>query len=224
MSKAQGAAPPAAKISLGRPTSIFVVVYAIGSLLAVAGGIRGGLHSTGSSRVLAFGIAALFTAPLVIFLMGMPRCFGSWQVLVDSTGLTIQPGHRSQVLPWQDIASVGISYAIAQEAQSAQVALDPLEAVRGPISAQLTAAAMQATQASRRRQLALEIYPAGPGVLARYPRMQPYVQEQFTPGAAFWRFPLPPAVAIAQQLSSALYAWSPQRWFGWVRRPWIHES
>jgi len=224
MSQAQGAAPPAAKISLGRSLNIFAVVYGVISLLAVVGGIRGGLSSTGSSRVLAYGIAVMFAAPLVIFLVRLQRFVGTRQVLVDSTGLTIRQGHRSQVLAWQDIASVGISYALAREAQSVQVPLDPPEAVRGPISAQLTAAAMQAAQVSSTRQIALEIYPAGPDVLARYPRMKPYVQEQFAPGAAFWRFPLPPVVLIAQQLSSALYAWSPQRWFGWVRRPWIHQS
>lgn len=88
-------APAPAKIGPGRPN----VVLAIGMLafftVAVVICVRGALDAENTeSSILVWFFAALFTAALVMVLIGLPRMLAPRYVLVNPAGLGIQHGRR----------------------------------------------------------------------------------------------------------------------------------
>jgi len=221
-------APVPAKIGLGRSN----VVLAIGMLafftVAVVICVRGALDAENTeSSILVWFFAALFAGPLVMVVIGLPRMLAPRYVLVNPAGLGIQHGRRTVMVAWPDIAAYGIGYAIA-EAERPKMPTS-LDQAKEMVADRITAATMEALQISAKRQIALEIFPAAPHLVDRYPKLRPYWKPQPPPPPGMppsalppmrWRFGLPPVVSISEQIAGALYAWSPPRWTGWIGRPW----
>jgi hypothetical protein len=217
-----------AKIGLGRSN----VVLAIGMLafftVAVVICVRGALDAENTeSSILVWFFAALFAGPLVMVVIGLPRMLAPRYVLVNPAGLGIQHGRRTVMVAWPDIAAYGIGYAIA-EAERPKMPTS-LDQAKEMVADRITAATMEALQISAKRQIALEIFPAAPHLVDRYPKLRPYWKPQPPPPPGMppsalppmrWRFGLPPVVSISEQIAGALYAWSPPRWTGWIGRPW----
>ena len=215
--------PIPAKIGLGRSNAVVTICLLAFLVIIVGGAVRGGIGAEEqSSRILAFGLAAVFAVPLVMLLVALPRFFAPRYVLVNQAGLGIRHGRQTVTVAWTDILAYGIGYALA-EPEKAKIPTS-LEQAQDMVKDRVTAAAMEALQVSGKRQLALEIFPAAPHLVDRYPRLRPYWKPQPPPGPGLppvrWRFGLPPVVSISEQIAGALYAWSPQRWAGWIHRPW----
>jgi hypothetical protein len=177
---------------------------------------------TPSSRYLDFGLAIVFAIPLVMLIRAAPKFFAPRFVLVDASGLGIRHGRETVLVPWPEIHALAIGFAVA-EAEKTTIPTSADE-VAEFVSDRLAAAASEALHVSKKRQLALEIFPTRPDAVERYPKLKPYWQPLNPPvnglPPARWRFALPPVVSISQQIASALVAWSPQRWAGWLSRPW----
>jgi hypothetical protein len=215
-------APPV-RVGLGR--SNIVVALAVLAFLCwvVWAGAHGAWTSDNTSaKVIGYGVAGAFAVALVMLLVALPRLVSPRYVVVDAFGLRIQHGRREVLLPWPELLAVGVGYQQA-----------PAEKVKVPTSAEelqdaakeyLAGKASEALQVSGKRRLALEIYPARPDAVERYPKLKPYWQAQPPPAHGLppwhWRFPLPPVVSIAQAISSGLYGFAPRHFLGWIPRPW----
>jgi hypothetical protein len=75
-----------------------------------------------------------------------------------------------------------------------------------------------------KRRFAVEIFPAHPGVVDRYPMMQKYRREQPAPFAGLpavrWRLVIPPMAGAAHDIGAGVQAFQPKLWLGWFARPW----
>jgi hypothetical protein len=215
--------PAPVTIGLGRANRVVTVCLLLFLVAVVGGGISGGLRSEGSSRVLAFGIAGLFGIPLVMMLFVLPRFFAQRNLVVDQGGVGLQHGKVTVRIAWPDILACGIGYAMAQR-QPVTVPTS-LEQAQDRVKERIADAAMQAVQVSGEAQLYLEIYPVAPHLLERYPKLRSFVKPQPQPAMmnlppVRWRLHLPPTIPIAERIAGVLYAWSPQRWAGYLPRPW----
>jgi hypothetical protein len=215
--------PVPVTIGLGRANRAVTVCLLIFLVAVVGAGISGGARSEGSSRLLGFGIAALFAIPLVMLVFALPRFFAQRNLVQNPAGVGIQHGRLTVQIAWPDIVAYGIGYAVAQP-QPAKVPTS-LEQAQDMLKERLADAAMQALQVAGPVQLYLEIYPVAPQLVDRYPKLRPYVKPQpqpVNPGLppVRWRLSLPPSIPLGEHVARALYAWSPQRWAGYLSRPW----
>jgi hypothetical protein len=212
-----------ARIGLGRSNaSVALLVLAFLAIVVVVSARGGWTSSDASARITGFGIAGAFAVPLVLMLVKLPRLLRPRYVVIDLTGLHIEHGRESVVIPWPEIVAFGIGYGVA-----------PTEPMKVPTSEDdvkdmakeyLAGQAREVLQISDKRRLALEIYPIHPAAEDRYPRLRPYWKRDAPPVRGLpdflWRFPLPPVVPIGQAIERAARMVVPQRWLGWVPRRW----
>jgi hypothetical protein len=175
-----------------------------------------------SARVLGYGLAALFAIPLLMLLRTLPRLLRPRYVVLDAVGLSILHGREQVVVPWQDVAGIGLGYENAPaEKQKVPTSIDGLKELVKDYLADRT---KEALQISGKRRVTLEIFPARPDVLDGYPKLTPYWEVQPPPFAGLpaqrWSFPLPPVVSIAQAIDRGGRMFRPDRWLGWYARPW----
>jgi hypothetical protein len=215
--------PAPVKIGLGRSNYVAAIcVFALLTAIVVAG-VRGGMNADESSaRIIGYGVAVLFAIPLVLLIVGLRKFLAPRYIVVNPAGLGIQHGTETVMVAWPDILAYGIGYAVAEkERVRIPISLDKAQEM---VADRITDATMEALQVSGKRRLVLEIFPAAPHLVDRYPRLRPYWKPQPPPAPGLppigWRFALPPVIPIAERIAGALYAWSPPRWAGWIRRPW----
>lgn len=206
-------------IELGRAN----IVLTVGMLIFLAGfvffAVLGGLDAVEtSSRVLSFGLAAVFAVPLLLLLRALPKLLSPRAILVGPDGLSLRHGKETIVIAWAEIATVGIGYAVP--------ARERPPSTFGPemMQQRLADAAAEALQISRKRQYALEIFPVRPDIVDRHPRLKPYWKHLPPPVAGLsplrWQFPLPAVTPIVDQIANALYTLVPRSFFGFFPVPW----
>jgi hypothetical protein len=219
---AQAAPPPPVRVGLGRSNAVVTVCVLAFLCLVVGTAAKGALTSTGSARVLGAGIGLVFAVPLVMMLWALPKFLARRYVVLDVVGLHIQHGRREVVVPWSDVYAVGLGYEqAAAERAAIPTSVDDL---KGIVKDYTVDKVSEALEVSDKRRIALEIMPARPDVAQRYPKLKPYWKHQPPPWAGLppeqWRFPLPPVVAIAQEVERGVRTFQPRRWLGWYPRPW----
>lgn len=199
-----------AKIGLGRSNIVvtFAILVFLGLLVGTA--VYGGATADETSaRVLALAIGAGFAIPLVMMIRALPRFLSPRFVIVDPAGLHLVHGKERIDLPWPELRGISIGHATAAP-EKAKIPTS----VEGAVTDFLSDKASEALHVSGKRRIALEIYPVRRDAAQRYPRLKPYWKDQM------WRFPLPPVVSIAQEIGQGARAFQPDRWLGWVDRPW----
>ena len=214
--------PAPVRVGLGR-SNVVVALAVLGFLgwIVWAGGHGAYTADSTSARVLGYGIAALFAVPLVMMLRALPRFLSPRQVIVDAESLRIQHGREQVVLPWSELAAVGIGYQRAPDEPAPMPTTE--DEAKEAVQDFLSERAHEALQVSGKRRIALEIFPVRPEAVDAFPRLKPYWQRQ--PPAAglpalWWRFPLPPVDSIARQIATGIQATRPDRWVGWQPRDW----
>jgi hypothetical protein len=219
-SSVAGAGP--VKVGLGRSNAVVTLglLVFLGWVVWAAG--YGAWTSTETSpRVLGAGIAVLFAIPLVMLLRFLPRFLSPRYVLVDEAGVAIQHGRELVVVPWHEVAAVGIGYEIEPTSTKIPQSLGGLkDAAHDYVVDQVS----EALQISAKRRLVLEIFAVRPDAVDLVPRLKPFWKALPPPAAGLpewgWRFPLPPVVSIAQQIAGGLRSRAPRHWLGWFARPW----
>jgi hypothetical protein len=213
---------PPVKVGLGRSNAVvtLALLLFLGGLTGVAA--YGGLRASGSARVLGLGIALIFAVPLVMLLRALPKFLSPRYVVVDAEGLHILHGKERVSLPWPEVVAVAIGYERAPDEPYSPPR--SLEAVQDDAAKDRLAQQVQeALHVSGRRRLALEIFPARADALDRVPRLKPYGKRLPPPVAGLpevrWSFILPPVVEIAERIAGAVRVSQPNRWLGWIVRP-----
>lgn len=178
---------------------------------------------TGPARFVWVGLATAFAIPLVMLLRTLPTFLGRRYVVIDASGIHLLHGSQTVSLPWTEVMAVGLGYEQAPvENKGLPLSMD---AIQDRVKDYAVDKASEALQVSQRRRIALEILTPDPSAVGRYPKLKPYWKHRPPPWAGLpptqWRFPLPPVVAIAQQVEWGMqtFAW-PGRWLGWYPRPW----
>jgi len=208
------------RVGLGRSNVVVTIC-----LLLFVGGIAGvaaysGLRAQGSARILGLAIAAIFAIPLLMLLRALPKFLAPRRVVLDGHGLRIQHGRDEVLLPWPQIAAVGVGYQrTAREPEKAPLTL---EAVQEAAVGRLQDYAREALHVSDARKLALEIFPAAPDAGAAVPKLRPYWKQARPPMAGLpgvrWSFPLPPVTGIGERIADGMRVIQPNRWLGWIVR------
>ncbi len=214
--------PPTVAVGLGRGNvAAGLIMLGFLTLLVVAG-VVGGATLTGATSSVGYFIAVVFAIPLVLLLIGLPRFFAPRAVVFAPGGLYIRQGSRQEGIEWSLIAGLAIGYEYKQpENPKLLVSTD---GVKDLAVERMTGATLEALQLSSQRRFALEIYPARPDAVNFAPKLKPYWVQQVpaAPGLPpmAWRFVLPPVVAIADEVGRGAFTVVPQRWVGFVPRPW----
>ncbi|HEY2674897.1 MAG TPA: hypothetical protein VGJ07_31580 [Rugosimonospora sp.] len=216
-----------ARIGLGRSNASTVVLVLAFLVIVVVVSVHGAWTSAQTSaRVLGFGLGAVFTAPLVLMLVKLPRLLRPRYVVLDAAGLHIQHGRAEVVVPWPEIVALGLGYQVPPaEGWKIPVSQD---GVKDLAQEYLAGKVQEALQISDKRRIALEIYPSDPAAKGRYPKLAPYWKRDVPPVAGLpdwlWRFPLPPVVSIGQAVERGARTVAPTRWLGWFLRPWSESE
>jgi len=210
------------RVGLGRSNVVVTL-----ALLLFVGGITGvaaygGLRAQESSaRILGLAIAAIFAIPLLMLLKSLPKFLAPRHVVLDGQGLRIQHGSDEVLLPWPQVAAVGIGYERAAQ-EPAKTPLS-LEAVHEAAVGRLQEQAREALHVGDQRRLALEIFPMRPDAAATVPKLKPYWKRMPPPMPGLaefrWSFPLPPVTGIGEQIAEGVRVVQPNRWLGWIVRP-----
>jgi hypothetical protein len=215
--------PPPVKVGLGHSNA--VVAFAVLAFLAVIVGVAAHgawTAAESSARILGFAIAAIFAVPLVMMLFALRRFLSRRYIVFDPSGVSILHGRQRVVVPWQEVAAIGIGYEQApDEPTKIPTSTDDLKDMAKDY---LAGKASEALHVSGERRLALEIFPVRPDAPRWFPKLQPYWTQLPPPARGLppyeWRFPLPPVMAIAHEVGRGAQTFQPQRWLGWFARPW----
>jgi hypothetical protein len=199
------------------------MIVFLGGISAVA--IYGSIKDP--SAPLGFYIGGLFGLVLLFFLSKVATFLKPRAFEFGPDGFRFWHGNDNEYFPWDEVAAIGIGYEAKPD--------DPEPALRVPgsvrdevkdrIQRYATEQAMEVLHVSDKRRIAVEIYPIAPEVLARHPRLKPYVKPLAAPGSparqsSAWRLPLPPVISIAQQAGRGAETFAPTRWLGWYARQW----
>lgn len=213
------------RVGLGRSnlTVVIAMILFLGGITGVS--IYGSIKDPGAP--LGYAIGGLFGLVLLFFLAKVPTFVKPRAFEFGPDGFRFWHGNDAEYIPWSEISAIGVGYESKPD--------DPPPAFRAPGSIEDEVkdrikeyAAEQANEmlhVSDKRRIGLEIYPIAPDLLARHPRLKPYVKPLAPPGSrssqsAAWRLPLPPVVAIAQEAGRGAQAFAPTRWLGWYARRW----
>ncbi|HEX6686650.1 MAG TPA: hypothetical protein VF062_28010 [Candidatus Limnocylindrales bacterium] len=211
------------RVGLGRSNAVvtFAVLLFVGAITGVA--VVGGLRAQESSaRILGLAIGAIFAIPLVMLLKALPKFLAPRYVVLDAQGLRIEHGRDHVLLPWPEVAAVGIGYEGAP--RQAQGVPRSVEAIKEQAVGRLAEHASEALQVSGRRRIALEIFPMRPEAGDAVSKLRPYWKALPAPMPGLpgvrWSFPLPPVTGIGERIAEGVRATQPNRWLGWIVRPW----
>lgn len=217
------------KVSLGRSNAVVTLAMLAFLGLIVGYATYGGVTTADSSaRFISFGLAALFAIPLAMLLFALPRFLSPRYVVCDAAGLHIEHGREKVTVPWPDVVAVGIGYehpgAQKPELPTSLEDLKDMATGKSLVVGYLSDKAAEALQVSDKRRIALEIYPARLDAVHHFPKLAAHWTSLPPPVEGVpsigWRFPLPPVVAIAQEIDRGLDAFQPERRLGWYPRPW----
>lgn len=186
-------------------------------------GLHGAWTSTEkSAQILGYAIGGFFGVLLAVWLWRLPLFLSPRYVILDAVGLSIRHGKEQITVPWQELVAVGIGYEIAPEERAKLTDYLSPDAAKDRLKTVLTEQAEEALQVSGKRKLSLEIYPAYPEAVDRYPRLKPYWKPSQPPRQGLppwqWHFPLPPVMSIARAIGMGAYTVRPERWLGWYPR------
>ncbi|GIH06872.1 hypothetical protein Rhe02_49390 [Rhizocola hellebori] len=211
--------PTAVKVDLGRASIVAVLLTIVLFGLFSAGGVYAALD-TEETMVTVIGLffATIFGFIALFGLLALPRAFQPRVFVFDADGIHHFQGTDWTLMPWQDVAAVGIGYDQPPEAPSLPLSIE--DAVKGFVVDK----AKSAMNLDSKRRFGLEIYPASPEVLSRYPILTRYRKQLHVPAAGLaanrWRFPLPPVLGTVSKVERAVQTHRSDLWLGWYARPW----
>ncbi len=221
---ADSTAPPtfsstAVKVDIGR-ASIFAVILAVVLFaLLTAGSVYAALDTQETMvTVVGFFFAAFFGLILLLSLLVLPKAFQPRGFVFDADGIHHWQGTMWTLIPWHQVAAVGIGYDQPPEVPSLPLSIE--DAVKSFVVDK----AKGAMRLDSKRRFGMEIFPVSPEVLSQYPVLARYRKELHAPAAGLaplrWRFPLPPVLGTVAQVEKAAQAHGGQLWIGWYARPW----
>jgi hypothetical protein len=206
-------------VDIGRASILAIVmaVVVLGGLAAA--GLYAALDTRDSTeRAIGFGVAILFASPVVLMLAVLPKLRRPRGLAFDRDGVHYWQGSTSLLLAWHEVAAIGIGYEQPPELPSLSLSLE--DAVKGYVADKLK----DALKIDGKRRVAVEIFPADPQAVQRYPILARYRREQQPPAAGLspvrWRLPLPPVLGVARGVERGMRSFQQQRWLGWFARPW----
>jgi hypothetical protein len=200
------------KVDLKRASVITLFIGATLCTLLAAGGVYAALGATDTAtRVVGFCVAGLFTLPLLMMAFSVKRLLQPHGLEFSERGILYWQGDSKLLLPWPELAAVGIGYEQPPELPSITVE----DYLKGKLA--------DAMKLDSKRRFAIEIFPH-PGVAERYPPMAKFRREQAPPvnglPALRWRIVIPPMAGAARDIGAGVQAFQPRAWLGWFARPW----
>jgi hypothetical protein len=189
--------------------------------------IRGSLREPDAP--LGYVIGGLFGAVLVFLLVKLPVLLRPRSLEFSADGLRFWHGSQHVHIGWDDVVALGIGYEQAPEEKAGlRVPTSVQDEVKERVAGYLSDRAQEALQISGKRRIGLEIYPRRLSVAEEYPKLRPYWKDLTPPEGglppAGWRLPLPPVLAIAQEIGRGAQLYQPHRWLGWYARRWAPPS
>jgi hypothetical protein len=207
------------KVDIGRASAVAVVMAVLVFAALGAGGVYAALDSAETGvRVIGYVIAGLSGLMLLAFVTAIPRLLKRRGLEFDGQGVHFWYGQERLVLPWPEVAAVGIGYE--QPPGTPSLPLSVQDAIKDYVADKVK----DAVKLDGKRSIAVEIFPADPAAAARHPILARYRREQPAPAAGLpgvrWRLPLPPVVGVARGVERGVRTFQEQRWLGWFARPW----
>jgi len=218
-----GSPATSVKVGLGRSNVVLALgmVVFLGWITFVS--IKGSIQEPDAP--LGYVIGGIFGLVLIFLLIKLPVFLRGRSLEFDADGLRFWHGTQSVLIRWDDVVAVGIAYEQApDEKPKLHVPSSAEDEVKGRVAGFLNDQAHEALQISGKRRIGLEIYPRRLAAAAAYPKLKPYWQGLTPPEGGLpaegWRLPLPPVVAIAQEIGRGAQTFQPYRWLGWYAKPW----
>jgi hypothetical protein len=207
------------KVDIGRASAVAVVMAVLVFAALGAGGVYAAVDSQETGvRVIGYVIAGLCGLLLLAFVTAIPRLLKRRGLEFDGHGVHFWYGQERVLLPWSEVAAVGIGYE-----QPPDLPTLPLS-VQGAVQDYLGGKIKEAVKLDGKRSVAVEIFPVDPAATTRHPILAGYRREQPAPAAGLpaqrWRLPLPPVVGVARGVERGVRTFQEQRWLGWFARPW----
>jgi hypothetical protein len=195
----------------GRIVGMVLAVAVFGGLAAFFVWAAVAYRDDSTTRIAGWIVAAICLIPIVRLIVVRKRLLVSMGLAFDRRGLHYWIGGERGLLGWPQVAAVGIGYEAPPHIPS--------------ISLEETAAEFLADHIMKdRRRVALEIFPADPGLVAGTPALLPYRVAAEAPwpdvSGERWRILLPPQPGLPRTIAGAAQQVAPRHWRGWFRRPW----
>jgi hypothetical protein len=207
------------KVDLKRASVITILIGAVLFALLAAGGVYAALDAPDrATRIVGFCVAGLFTLPLVMMAFALKRLLQPRGLHFDERGIHYWQGESSLLLPWDEVAAVGIGYEQPPNLPSIPSSIE--DAVAGFVKEKIK----EAVKLDDKRRFAVEIFPVDAAFADRYPLIARYRREQQPPAAGLpalrWRLLIPPLAGAARDIGRGVQTYRPQLWIGWFARPW----
>jgi len=204
--------PEAVKVDISRGSIVTILIGAPLCGLLSAAAVYAALDAEDNvTRGIGFFFAVFFAVPALMMMVGLPKLIRPRGLVFDAHGVHYWQGTSSTLVPWDELAAVGISY---EEPPKLPV-VSAGEYVAGKI--------LESAKLDKRR-VAVEIFPKDPQSVARYRILAGYRREQSAPSAALptlrWRVPIPPLSGLAANIEKGVQTFRQQAWVGWFARPW----
>ena len=164
------------------------------------------------TRVIGIVFAVMAAIPLLLIGLSLPRLTRPSVIGFDATGIAYSYNGESTVVPWTDIAGVGIAFEIPVDVPSIDLS--------GILADKLV---YDVLKVSKARKISLEIFPSAPETLEQHPVLARFRQNLLPPkdglGSGIWRmaFPTP---RLARRVAQGPQMYAPDLYIGWYRRPW----
>jgi hypothetical protein len=157
--------------------------------------------------------AGFFGILLCGVVMATPRLVQSRGLVFDARGVHFWRGSAWHLLPWGDVAAIGIGYE------------QPPRVPTLSLSRYLARRMLDELNIGKWTNICVEIFPDDPArTLARHPVLARYRREQAPPFPELspqrWRLPLAPLSDLGHQVGRGVESFEPRRWVGWFERPW----
>ncbi len=209
----------AVKVNFGRASAFAAILTLVLLGLFVTGFVYAAVQATDTATAAIGSVfAALFSIPLLMVSVGLRSFFQPRGLAFDTQGVHYWHGNTWGLLPWQEIAAVGIGYEQPPKTPSVPTS------VEGAVSDFVADKVKDAIKLDDKRKVALEIYPTNPQSGKHHPGLIRYWREYPAPipglAPARWRLPLPPVVVVAHGVSKGVKTFQPHLWIGWFTRPW----
>ena len=186
-------------------TLMFLALFSLSVLAAVTA-------ADTPTRVVGIVFAVLFGIPLLLVLLSLPRLMRPSVLGFDANGIAYSYNGASTVVPWTDIAAVGIAFEIPVDVPSIDLS--------GILADKLV---YDVLKVSKSRKISLEIFPSAPETLDRHPVLANFRKDLRPPtdglGTGIWRMAFP-SPRLAMRVARGPQAYAPQLYLGWYRRPW----
>jgi hypothetical protein len=165
-----------------------------------------------ATRVVGIVFVVLTGIPLLLVLLSLPRMMRPSVLGFDDNGIAYSYNGASTVVPWTDIAAVGIAFEIPVDIPSIDLS--------GILADKLV---YDVLKVNKSRKISLEIFPSVPETLEQHPVLANFRQNLRPPkeglGTGIWRISfLTPR--LARRVARGPQTYAPQLYLGWYRRPW----